>query len=359
MKIKLFCIGLIVVSIAGCSTGRNTLPKHEQAGALAHREKIALFEKAKTYLEQRDYANALINYFRAGKTGGDEQIDREILAFKNSLMERLNARALYDREPVEVGRGLSSPLRYMVYYTEGDIIFPAVDVPVTFEVTKGTAKITEKGFTNTSGVAECTVSEVESLSEKQLIVTADVFFELDGEPHRIAKLRREFTLQFQSMREQTMSFIVFAENIGAPVSSSTYGGAIEGFFIENGFSVLRGINEEDGELFISAAGGNQDSLNAYRKTLGARLLAFVHIEAVFSSKVSEGFYFARAGIVLNIIDTETNRVILNSVVEDVKGAGSTEEKAGSKAISEAVAELTGKLRSELNDIDLTRALDRD
>ena len=85
----------------------------------------------------------------------------------------------------------------------------------------------------------------------------------------------------------------------------------------------------------------------------------MHIEAVFSSKVSEGFYFARAGIVLNIIDTETNRVILNSVVEDVKGAGSTEEKAGSKAISEAVAELTGKLRSELNDIDLTRALDRD
>ena len=356
-KVLVFLI-VIILLLAGCSTSQKTIQKEtgeeERTVELAPSEKRDLLVKAKRYVEQRDYTNALIDILRAEKTGGDDEINDEIGELKNNLIERLNARAIYEKQFVEIGKGLNTPLKYMVFYMEGEVIYPAFNLPVTFEVKKGKAQITEKDFTNTSGVAECEVNKVESLEEDAIIITADVSLQLEGEAYRISKLQREFTLQYRSMKEQTISFIVFEKNIDEIVLNSTSGRLIEDFFIENGFSVLQGINEHDRELFIKAASGDQDSLNEYKNILGSSLIAFAHIESFFSSKVSEGFYFAKSNIILNVIDAETNRNIFNSVIKDIKGAGNTEEKAGRKAINEAIDGFIEKLKSEINEIELKR-----
>jgi hypothetical protein len=50
---------------------------------------------------------------------------------------------------------------------------------------KGNAQITRKGFTDTSGVAECEVSKVESLVEDEMVITAGIYLEIEGETFTI------------------------------------------------------------------------------------------------------------------------------------------------------------------------------
>jgi hypothetical protein len=68
--------------------------------------------------------------------------------------------------------------------------------------------------------------------------------------------------------------------------------------------------------------------------------------------VAEGFYFAKSHIILDIVDTSTKKVVFNSIIEDVKGAGNTEAKAGKNAIHEATGELIEKLSKEITSLDL-------
>ena len=358
----LICI--IVLLISGCITSVETIQDQDEKGAVTIKEdkeieiapskKRELLKKAKTYLKNRDYSNALINIIRAEKAEGDQELDHEIREFKNNLIEKLNARAIYKKEGIEIGKGLKSPLQYMIFYMKDEIIYPAFNIPVAFVVKKGKAQITEKGFTNTSGIAECAVNKVELLVEDEIIISAGVYFEIEGETLTIAKLKREFALHYKSIKEQGISFVVFEKNIDKVVLNSTSGKLIEDFFIKNGFLVFHGINENNKELFIKATNGNVDSLEIYKDKLDSNLIAFTYIESSFSSKMTEGFYFAKSNIILNIVDVETNKILFNSIIEDIKGAGNTEEKAGRKAINEATKEFLQKLTSKIDSIELNR-----
>lgn len=347
-----------VLLIAGCSTDKMTVQKSIEQATVKEEKEIVMapgnkrefFEKAKAYLKNRDYANALINIIRAEKAEGGDELTYEIRAFKNNLIEKLNARAMYEKEDVEVGKGLKKPLQYMVFYMEEEVIYPAFNIPVAFGVKKGEAKITEKGFTNTSGIAECEVSRVESLVEDELIISAGVHLHIEGETFTIAKLEREFALRYATVREQAISFVVFEKNIDEVVLNSTSGKLIEDLFIKNGFSVFHGVNEDNRELFINATNGDIDSLRIYQDKLKSNLIAFTYIESGLSSQVTEGFYFAKANIILNIVDVRTNKIVFNSVIEDIKGAGNTEQKAGRKAINDATKSFIEKLENEISGI---------
>jgi hypothetical protein len=347
------------VLITGCVTTQPNV--QEKPDRPADKEEITierspenkqeLLNKAKAYLKSKDYSNAMTNILSAEKAGGSSDLDNEIIEFKNNLIEKLNARALYEKENIEIGKGLDKPLQYMVFFMEDEIIYPAFNIPVSFNVRKGKAQITQKAFTNTNGVAECEVADIESTVDNQIIIVAEVYFELDDQTLHIKKLLREFTLQHKSLREQAITFVIFEKNLEKIVLNSVSGKLIEDFFVENGYSVFHGINENEQELFLKATNGDTESLGVYRSRLDTALVAFTHIESTFSSEVAEGFYFARSNIVLNIIDFETNKVVLNLVVENVKGAGNTKEKAGRKAISEATTEFKEKLSFEIGSMD--------
>jgi hypothetical protein len=355
---------------AGCETGKNTVQEQvvrkqevqeqavqeqdlEAGEEREHRVELApgyrsdLLEKAKEYMENRDYTNALINIIRAEKAAGEEELGFEIGRVKNNLIENLNARAIYDKKSVGIGKGLDVPLKYMVFFMEGEVIYPAFNVPVFFEVKKGKASITGTAFTNTSGIAECEVARVESVDGGEVVISAGVYLDIEGETYHIAKLLREFTLHYRSIRDNTIAFVVFEKNIDEIAANSSAGTLIEGYFVENGFSVLQGLNEENEGLFMSAVKGDEGSLQEYKNRLESSLLAFTHIAASFSSKVSEGFFFAKANIMLSIFDATTERVVFSTLVEEVKGAGNTELKAGRKAIIEATGVFINKLDVEI------------
>ncbi len=360
MQQRVLFVFTVLFLMSGCVTRDRAVQEKKDEGfieekktiELAPTDKEILFKKALDYQKKRDYANALINIVRAENALGDENLSDDIRQAKNNLLENLNARALDESVAVEIGKGLDIPLEYMIFYTEGEIIYPAFNIPVSFEVIKGQAQITKKSYTNTNGVAECEVVKVEALEEEEVLITAGVSLEIDGEIFSIQKLQRDFTLHRECMRDQTISFVIHERNLDRVVENSASGKQIEQFFIENGFSVVHGINEKNKGLFISAVSGDAASLHAYRDKLSARLIAFAYIESVFSSKVSEGFYFAKSNIILDIVDTSTKKVVFNSVIEDIKGAGNTEEKAGKKAINEATGEFIEKLKKEITSIDL-------
>jgi hypothetical protein len=320
---------------------------------LAPSDKEVLLKKARDYRKNRDYAGALISIVRAESADGDATLRDEISRVKNDLIEHLNARALNETVAVEPGKGTDVPLEYMVFYREGEIIYPAFNMPVFFEVKKGKAQITQKMFTNSNGVAACDVIRIDALEEERVLITAGVFLDIEGEVFTVQKLSRDFTLHHRGLRAQTVSFVVYESNIDRVEPNSVSGKRIEHFFIENGFSVSHGIGERDQELFMQAVGGDPSALHEYGERLKSGLIAFTYIESVFSSKVSEGFYFAKSRIILDIVDTSTRRVVFNSVIEDVKGAGSTEEKAGRKAIAEATDVFIERLRGEMQGIELS------
>lgn len=315
-------------------------------------DKEELLYKAQHYQNNRDYANALINIVRAERAEGDEALDGEISQFKNNLIENLNSRALDKTATVEAGKGLDAPLEYMVFYTDGELIYPAFNISVTFEVRKGTAQITGTSFTNTNGIAECDVIKVDTLDGSEVIISASVYLDIEGETFNIKKLERDFILYHQSIKEQTISFVVFERNIDRIALNSASGKRIEQFFLQNGFSVLHGINESNEELFVGATGGDASSLHTYKDRLDSHLIAFTHIESAPSSKVSEGFFFAKSRITLTVLDVLTGEMVFDSVIEDVKGAGNTEEKAGTKAIIEATDRFIEKLEGEISSLDM-------
>jgi hypothetical protein len=158
-------------------------------------------------------------------------------------------------------------------------------------------------------------------------------------------------LFLQSIKEQTVSFVIFERNIDRIALNSASGTRIEQFFIQKGFSVLHGINETNEELFMGATGGDASSLHTYKDRLDSQLIAFTHIESAPSSKVSEGFFFAKSSITLTVVDVLTDEVVLYSLVEDVKGAGNTEVGAGKKAIAEATDKFIVKLMDDIDEID--------
>jgi len=350
----------VIVLITGCATSTKTGEgrkgdesiEKQRTIELAPTQKEVLLRKAKNYQQNGDYANALINIVRAEKAEGDEALNDEISQFKNNLIENLNSRAIDAVMAVEIGKGLDVPLEYMVFYMEGEVIYPVFNFPVAFEVRKGEAQITGRSFTDSNGVAACEVIKVEALDENEVLVRAGVSLEIEGEIFTIQKLQIDFTLHYQSVKEQTISFVTYESNIDRVVQSSTSGKQIEQVFIKNGFSVVHGMNETNRELFVGATSGDASALHVYKEKLDSRLIAFTYIESVFSSKVSESFYFARAKIILDIVDASTNKVVFNSVIEDVKGAGSTEEKAWTKAINEATGEFIERLKNEISSLEI-------
>jgi hypothetical protein len=332
------------------AVSQQKVEQHAEPLGYASSSKEQLLIGARHYLEERDYINALISIVRAERAEGDDALDSMVRGFKNSLLENLHARALHETAAVEQGKGLDMPLKYMVFYTDDELIYPAFNVPVTFQVQRGSAQITERGFTNTNGVAQCSVVRVNALDGGELLITANVYLNVEGELLTIEKLERDFLLYHRSLKEQTMAFVVFERNIDQVVKNSVSGKRIEQFFIQNRFSVLHGITETDEALFSHAREGDAASLAQYRDELNAQLLALTLIETRPSSKVSEGFYFAKSTITLVVVDFSTGEVVFESVIEDVKGGGNTEEKAGEKAVSEATARFVEQLHIQVCDL---------
>ena len=112
-------ICIIVLLISGCITSVETIQDQDEKGAVTIKEdkeieiapgkKKELLKKAKTYLKNRDYSNALINIIRAEKAEGkqalDQELDHEIREFKNNLIEKLNTRAIYEKKVLILAKG--------------------------------------------------------------------------------------------------------------------------------------------------------------------------------------------------------------------------------------------------------------
>lgn len=349
----------ILVLLIGCASNdvaverqKDEMPVEEKnAIKLAPADKEMLLKQAEHYQMNRDYANALINIVRAERAEGDIKLNGEISQLKNNLIENLNSRAIDEVIAIETDKGLEVPLEYMVFYTEGELIYPAFNIPVSFVVKKGKAYITGKSFTNSNGIAKCEVFKVQAFEEDEVLITANIFLEIEGEVFNIRKLKRDFTLHYQGIKERTIAFVIFERNIDELNQRSISGKQIEQIFIEYGFTVLNGINESNREIFMGAINGDTLALHVYKEKLDSRLIAFTYIESIFSSKVSEDFYFAKSRIAVNVVDALTNKVVFNSVIEDVKGAGNTEEKAGKKAINQATSDFIEKLKVEIALID--------
>jgi hypothetical protein len=343
---------------AGCATTDyavqtpGTEPSSEQAKRVdyAPSPREVLLDKALHYQGIRDYANALVNIIRAERIEGDEMLDGRISSCKNTLIENLNARALEADTAVQSGRGLDAPLEYMVFYTEGEIIYPAFNVPVTFEVLRGDASISAGDFTNSNGIARCDVNRINGLDRGELSIQACVYVRIDGEVFRIEKLEREFLLHHRSVKDEALSFVVFERNINTTSANSLSGKRIMQFFIEKQFSAMQCRTETDEELFLRARGGDASSIASYSDASEAGLVVFIHIASFPSSMVSEGFYFAKSAITLSAMDTVTGELVFESVIEGIKCAGNTELKAGACAISEATDRIIEQLQEHVSDL---------
>jgi hypothetical protein len=311
--------------------------------------KEELLRKAELYRKQRDYINAMINIVRAEQADGNEMSDIRISCFKNHLIENLNARALSDERAAEQGGGLDGSLEYMVFFTDGELVYPAFNVPVDFEVCSGDAQVRERDYTDSGGIARCDVFRVKRFEDGKIIIQASVNLDIGEQVFTIEKLTRDFTLYPRSLRDETISCVILERNIHELEQDSASGKRIERFFVQNNFSVKPGLTVTDEAFFFRARDGDEPSLALYGKVLHTGQLAFVHIESSPSSKVSEGFFFARATVTLTMVDVSTGDLVFEAVAADIRGAGNTEKKAGSRAIMEATDMLIEQLQGHVSE----------
>jgi len=347
MRRKLILCALVTLLLAGCASERESQKQGGTAQTKGTNDKEAYFNKARDYLENRDYVNALINIIKADRSEGDEDLAREVRSFHDDFVERLNARAIFEEENIEVGKGVRNKPQLMVFYMEDEIIYPVFNMPVYFSVSEGGALISGESFTNTSGVAECSIMKVEELVQNKLVITSNVSLDIDGEMYTLNKLRRGFILHRNSPREASVAFVVLEKNIEDIGVYSSVKNSVEQCFTENGFAVLQGIDEKDESSFQKALNGDTQSLNDYSEKLDTDLMGLVYTKSDFSSKVSDNYYFARGNIVVKVINVKTGELFFNVFVEGKKGAGNTLEKAGRKAIEESLQTLIENLNYEI------------
>jgi hypothetical protein len=296
--------------------------------------------EARVSLDRGEVASALVSLLRAGaRSPGNKKVEKELEEITGSM----RSEAYYTPETVQMGKGLSSPLQFVLTYRSGNEPVPLADIPVRFDFAKGSGVLTGEAVTNDLGIAKCYVESITDAAEGVLIV-GRVVLRADDLAVEIDSLTRtyEFT-SFSIFDTPHVLLISGDETHPLPEDvSKTMCGKVQALFSGKGFSRFACGTVTHPSLFRRAMELDRSAVRLLGDEQGAKVLLLLDVRPSFLSQPSSDFYFYRASLTVKMIDVQSFRLYFESTKEE-RGAGPTSDLAEQQAVGNALGRLSADL----------------
>jgi hypothetical protein len=241
----------------------------------------------------------------------------------------------------QAGDDLRDPIQLKFEYN-GE---PLSGMPVKFSFIEGAGDMTMTSITDSDGLVQTTVLKLVPAKNKDSIVIEakpDVEIDEAGVP----------VIRFTIDTSKKILVRVIEKNIGALQSYSRLENALVSSLRKEGFKCVEpntaNMLIETGDISMLLNG--EDSLiKAIAEKGVANWMLVGEVSTQESSKVMEGYIFARASAIVKVIRMDTSEVIVSENAEE-KAASDTAEKAGTKALDNMAKKFAPKIINSMKDM---------
>jgi hypothetical protein len=239
-------------------------------------------------------------------------------------------------QSAKMGLPVAEPLEIAVFWIDGDQKFPIPDLSVNFSVAEGKATLSAQNKTDRNGKATCAVKNIASAG--RIEIQADILF---PENLKIADSRYSFIL----LPDNKIMVKIIETNLGRPVDISYLENALLERLTAAGFQIIE--NSPFRQLTENQLQAEQaETIIEMVKNNGTDLVILGAISSGQTSKIRDGFYFARARGTLKIYNIQCKSVVGSYMIEN-KNAGYSAVNAGFEAIKKVSNKLIDQILTEM------------
>jgi hypothetical protein len=300
--------------------------------------------QAGLFLDGGDVASALTALLRArARSPRNRKVERGIREITGSM----RSEAFYAPEPLQLGKGISSPLQFLLTYENGSEAVPVAGMPVDFDFVKGSGVLTGKAITNDLGIAKCYVESVTDAAEGVLI-RGRVILRVDDLEAELDQLTRTYEFSSFSIFDAPHTLLVsggethpLPDDVPPEVCA-----ALQALFTAKGFTRFACGAVTHPSLFRRAMELERPAVRLLGDEQGAKVLLLLDVRTAFLSQPSPDFHFFNASLTVKMIDVESFHLYFESTKEE-RGAGPTPDLAERQAVRNALVRLSADLESYL------------
>jgi hypothetical protein len=304
-------------------------------------------------MEEKNFVLALTLLFRAQRRDPENsRINRE----KDKLVSSLNSEVVYKNEIIQRGKGISSPLQFILTYERGNKSYPVADMPVFFSFNEGEGVLTENAATNDLGLAKCYVENIKDF-ERLIKIQALVSLTIDDQLITLNSLTREYIFSSISpfdLRYSIYMLIDMENHVEKEFFPGFCSRALE-IFTENEFFHVTCDTAVNRTLFSRAFSHDIPSIQLLSNAYGAEIVILLKLTSSFASSPSADFFFSNAHAEIKIIDTREFIVQFEEETFD-KGAGRSKKESEYQAILNAINRLNEKLDGYIQQLRRTNGI---
>jgi hypothetical protein len=298
--------------------------------------------ESQRFLEGGDVASALDALLRArARSPRNRKIERSL----REITGAMRSEAYYTPAPLQLGRGISSPLQFLLVYEDGGETVPVPAIPVDFDFIEGNGVLTGEAITNDLGIAKCYVESITEADERVLI-RGRVALRIEGLEAALDRLTQTYEFTSFSILDAPHTLLVWSDE-SRPLPDdlpSSVCAAVETLFKARGFSRFTCGVVTHPSLFRRAIELERPAVRLLGDEQGARVLLLMDIKTAFLSQPSPDFHFFRATLTAKLIDVQSFHLYFESTKEE-RGAGPNPDAAERQALQNALARFTADLES--------------
>ncbi len=311
------------------------------------------YNRALISMEENNFTTALTLLIRAQRRDPENsKINREV----DRLVSSLKSKVFYKNEIIQRGKGIMSPLQFLLTYERGNKRYPVPDMPVFFSFNEGEGVLTENAITNDLGIAKCYVESITDF-ERMITIQARVSLTVDDQFITLNSLTREYIFSSVSPFDLRygLSILIDMEN---PVQMEFFPifcrRALD-IFNENGFSTVKCDTAVNRTLFSSAFAHDKSSIQLLANASRAEKVILLKVTSSFASSPASDFFFSNARADIKIIDTQEFIVQFEGETFE-KGAGQSKSDSEYQAILNAINRLNDKLDDYIQQLRRTNEI---
>jgi hypothetical protein len=338
MKLIRLCMigGFLLLLLLSCtSLEKRTL--HEPRDSVAQE----YYAGALRELEKNNISRALMMLSAAQSRSPRDSGIRSML---NQILSKLEPEIIYRHEVIKKGRGLASPLQYILRYRAEGGKIPVSDIPVYFLFREGSGLLTGEALTDDLGIAKCYVEEIRDFSSL-LIVEARVILDFPGGRMEPDSLVRTYVFRDVSVLDLSHLILLHLEGAHFSFQSDPCTDCVRPFH-QNGFSDVRCALSDSSSIFEDAFKMEQSALKILKNQHRANILVLLKLTPQFMEQQSADFYLYRALAQIKIIDTDTFSLQFEDSSTE-KGAGRTAQEAEEHSFTRSIEDLSLKVEQYL------------
>jgi hypothetical protein len=300
--------------------------------------------ESERFLDGGDVAGALAALLRArARSPRNRKLEREL----REITGAMRSEAYYTPEPLQIGKGIPSPLQLLLTYESGGGAVPVAGMPVAFDFLKGNGVLTDEAITNDLGIAKCYVESITDAAEGVLI-RGRVTLKVDDLEVELDRLTQTYEFTSFSIFDAPHSLLASGGET-QPLSDDLRRAVcaeLEALFTARGFTRFTCGSVTHPSLFRRAMDLELPAVRLLGDEQGAKVLLLVDIRTAFLSQPSPDFHFFRASLAAKMIDAQSFHLYFESAKEE-RGAGPTPYLAERQAVRNALARLSAELESYL------------